>query len=216
MLNLQWIKMLNSKTSKRYSWDDVKVQYYDNDKKIYISYDKEYEILFRRMDEASLTMVSYVAGVYQSPEQNLADLADFIRTEVKNVHLQAAMLGRGGRGMMTQSDWGKVGSILKREYGFINNLIDDFYYGTITVGQLRARLQAYSNKANYTYHLMRAKAQKGAGRVRYMRVLNAKESCPTCPPKAGKWGDFESLELGLPADGNDACGSFCKCTVIFE
>mgnify|MGYP005825468063 CR=1 FL=1 len=105
-----------------------------------------------------------------------------MRELTKQTYIDQYVLGRGGRAQMTQSDWGKLGALVKRQYQFLQGMAYDAAAGTMTGAQMEARAGLYARGANAAYEMASASA---AG-------------IPRLPC--------------YPADGNSVCKSNCKCT----
>ena len=98
-------------------------------------------------------------------------------------YIQLGILGRGGRDQMTQSDWGRIGQMLRSQYGYLDGFMDEIANGNLTEGQIRSRLNMYYESAQSSYETMNA----------ITRGLN-----------------FRDLPA-YPADGTTICLTNCKC-----
>ena len=105
-----------------------------------------------------------------------------IRDRLKSVYLAEYMLGRGGKRAMTQVDYGRVGALLKTQYGFLRAFAMDVQAGTMTEAQIAARTQMYHDSAIQAFERGKAVAYGG-----------------------------ELALPAYPADGLTRCRSSCKC-----
>ena len=148
-----------------------------------------------------------------------------MRTELKTVHGAQFVLGRGGLGNMTQSDWGKLGANLRQQYGYLN----DFANQTIanpqwSEGRIAARAQMYLEASSASFEQGRSRGvgtpslpqYPGDGNTQcltnckcYWRIvskatewhcywtLQAAEHCPDCVENAGKWNPLILPKINL-------------------
>jgi hypothetical protein len=65
------------------------------------------------------------------------------RKALKTAYIDQYVMGRGGRGQMTQSDWGRLGSLLKSQYQYLQGFAADLASGALTPAQATARASLY-------------------------------------------------------------------------
>ena len=136
------------------------------------------------------------------------------REQIKRTFIAQYMLGRGGRGSMTQADWGRCGAVLKKQYGFLARFEQDLIDGKLSEAQAKARLRMYFKASTQAYEQGKAHAQgvptlpayPGDGQTVCMSncqchweieegddewlctwTLGAAEHCPDCVANADKW-----------------------------
>jgi hypothetical protein len=73
------------------------------------------------------------------------------RERVKRAYLNEYMLGRGGRNVMTQADFGTVGRMLKDQYGYLRGFTQAMIDGELSEAQIAARTQLYFEGATYAH-----------------------------------------------------------------
>lgn len=112
---------------------------------------------------------------------------DALRQELKEEYIRQYLLGIGGRGNMTPTDWGSVGGSLVEQYRYLDrNVIP--YLDTMTEGQIRNRMAMYANSAREAFYRAQARAR-----------------------------GFDPNYLPyLPADGDTICLTRCKCQWDFH
>ncbi len=94
----------------------------------------------------------YIAGSITG-----AFLIKQIKDEVRDAAIIAYMVGRGGRGQMTQSDWGRVGNVIKDQYKFLDRLLKEL--PNLSSGQLKFRLSMYLNSTREAFERANEVAQ---------------------------------------------------------
>lgn len=132
---------------------------------------------------------------------------------IKSLHLNQAILGRGGVDRMTSGDYLRVGRELRSQYGYLRQFAIDLTTGKMTRAQFEARLDLYANASNVS---AAASQQQNSieGGARFMRRrLHAAESCPDCIEYAAR-GVVPIGSLPLPKQ-NCQCGANCRCTVEY-
>lgn len=107
-----------------------------------------------------------------------------VREEVKDLHVQAAVSGRGGRwDDMRFSDWGRVGQKVREQYGYADNFARELIEKDYSAAQIKNRLSLYADAASSSFE---------AGYV------------------ADKGVDPSVLGY-FPGDGTTDCRTRCKC-----
>lgn len=146
------------------------------------------------------------SGAITLPEWE-ASMRDFIRQE----YITAMELAKGGREFITQSDWGWMGSELKKQYQFLNNFAKDIAANPEAWmnGRLDARMNLYKESAySVLENAMRREAER-QGFDEERRILGATDKhCPDCLEAAAQ--GWQSIGT-LPAIGDSVCITNCKC-----
>lgn len=104
-----------------------------------------------------------------------------MRADVKSSFIDQYVMAHGGRGTMTQADWGRVGAMVKEQYRYLDGFAKAVADDTLTEAQIRARAGMYHDSSVQAY-------EKAAARVRGVPDLPA-----------------------YPGDGSTACHSNCRC-----
>lgn len=121
-----------------------------------------------------------------SGDSTISDFESAMRQHVRDVHLAEYTLGRGGRAVMTQADYGRTGYYLRDQYGYLRKFRDEIAAGTLTDEQIKARARLYTEDAIGAFERGRKAAFEGAG-VEYLKYVTAGERvCPVCKPDNGK------------------------------
>lgn len=135
------------------------------------------------------------------------------RSELKITYLDQYMIARGGRKVMTQSDYGRVGGFLREQFQYLNALAESVAKGEISEAQLRTRSQMYINSSVKAFEAGKVASYSGlklpavpgqdseclsnckcrwqisetAKEWRCTWIRTAAESCPTCRQRAAEW-----------------------------
>ena len=134
---------------------------------------------------------------------------------IKETHLLGAALEKGGWNQLTQSDFGRVGQIIRGEYAYFNNLVKQLESGEQKLnGTLDTRMRLYGQAGRDTYHVFETEDRFVQGFDEERRILNGRDNCKTskqrigCREEAAKM--WVPIGTGTPV-GSCTCLSFCRC-----
>jgi len=133
--------------------------------------------------------------------------------EIKDGWIVSSNIGRGGREMMTQADWGRTGGRLQYEYSKLREFAEQINMGNLTDAEIMARAQLYANATRLGYWDGLTSAKMGVGFTHEQRFLNPAEHCEDCV----MYADMGIQPIGsLPEPGEASqCGRNCKCTKVY-
>lgn len=83
-------------------------------------------------------------------------LADSRKT-IKTTFVDEYCLAHGGRGTMTQADWGRVGAMVKKQYGYFQKFAEDVQDG-ISEARLVQRAQMYVDAGTQAFERGRSES----------------------------------------------------------
>jgi hypothetical protein len=152
---------------------------------------------------------------YAKGSISLAQFEIEMRDLIKSGHIVAASVGRGGRIRMTQADWGKVGSRLKKEYGYLGRFVRKLEKGTLAKPFTANRAKKYSSSIVMSYHEMALQEQTldSVSDVKVRLIQHSKEGCEECTADAAEgWMAVEDFTL----IGERLCQNFCLCDAEFS
>ena len=157
----------------------------------------------------STSRVQAIGDDLISDKISLREWAYTTAKELKTLHLQQYMLGRGGAAAMTNRDNGLVGATLKDEYKFLKQFQRDIKKGDLSIEQFKARLDLYVASSQSSYEMGRRESHKADGFTLEKRIKTAAESCADCIGYAAQsWQPIGTL----PSIGADCqCKANCKC-----
>jgi hypothetical protein len=137
-----------------------------------------------------------------------------MRENIKQIHLYSAAAGKGGWAQLTQSDLGRVGRELQKQYGFLDKFARGLENGTIkNDGRVLPRARLYGSQGRGTFHLAEREEKKAAGFRQERSVLGAAEHCSDCVAEANRgWVPIGSIK----PIGQRQCGGNCKCRIVYR
>jgi hypothetical protein len=150
----------------------------------------------------------------QQGQISLADWQLGMRGKVKVVHNAQAAIAKGGWGLMTPSDWGRVGSITKKQYAFLQRFAIDIETGKQKLnGNFLRRAGMYADASRGTgQDIARVEADK-KGLSEERRIRFPGDSCETCIDQAKVgWQPLGTLNR----IGDSECRTNCRCVFEFR
>ena len=154
-----------------------------------------------------------LAEALRGRQVSLADWEVAMRRHVKNTQLNAVAMERGGYANMTPSDFGRVGQIVREQYGYLKGFAADIASGKQKLdGTLARRASLYSQSARNSYY--RSKAANATGKVTHqMSVRSARDSCWQCRELDRKV--FRIDDASFPLPGRRVCNHNCQCHLTY-
>lgn len=202
--------MGRTRTDPRYVYDVRLLQYRDTQTGRIVKQSTVEQVVEDRITDGFETLKDYAAAIIDGNAGSVADFETAFLTELRNSHAQCLMVGKGGRANVTQADWGRLGSVLRSEYGFARGLIDDIVSGRVSRAQMEARLDMYANKVYHSFWNGKTSQARESGFDQERRVLRPAEHCDPCVDYAAMgWQPIGTMPD--PADGSTPCGSRDKC-----
>lgn len=137
-----------------------------------------------------------------------------VREAIKAAHIQAAIIGHGGRAGMDSAKYGQVGQALRREYSYLQSFARDLLGGIVSPPMALARIGLYAQSVRGSYWLGAEARQQEQGYSLMRRILDEQaQHCVDCLAYAARG----IVPLGsVPMPGKRcACGARCRCRVQF-
>jgi len=144
----------------------------------------------------------------------LAEWRAQMMVQVKTAHTAAAAAARGGWAQMSQSDWGAVGQLIKRQYQYLENFAQEIASGKQKLdGRLLTRAKMYAEAPRGTFEQIARRMAANKGMTEERRVLGFAEHCIGCTEQAALgWQPIGTL---API-GSQECRSHCQCHYEFR
>ena len=113
-------------------------------------------------------------NLFRNQQISVADLQLQMRDHIKDVHLNAAITAVGGRDQMTQADWGRVGQLIKGQYGYLDNFAEELAGGLAVTAAVLTRMKMYTEAAVGTHERFMTRRFANAGYDLERSVLDAR------------------------------------------
>jgi hypothetical protein len=125
----------------------------------------------------TLTEKMYIGDV------TIGGYEETMRAMIRELHSAVASIAKGGWDNMTQSDWGKIGAPVKRQYRYLHGFMQDISDNreNIPLGTIQRRARMYGDAAGSMTNEMQA-------------------------------GDIRPYLPWIPRDGSTDCLMSCKCS----
>lgn len=166
-------------------------------------------------DLAGLNAVTdNLAAEYRAGRMSLVQWRLEMMTVVKHVQMGAATLAKGGRAQMQPADYGRVGQLVREQYGFLEQWVTDIASGTAPIdGRLSSRARLYVAAGRPTYVAIRAADVEDAGYDQERSILGVAEHCPLCIAEDAKGWQRRGEMLPI---GDRQCGNNDRCAVEYR
>jgi hypothetical protein len=137
-----------------------------------------------------------------------------MREAIKAAHIQAAIVGHGGRTGMSSSDYGRVGQRLRQEYAYLQNFALDMLEQRMSAPMAMARASLYAQSVRGSFWEGGAIRQEKQGFSLMKRLLDAQaQHCEDCLAYASR-GIVPIGSVPLPGQ-RCACRARCRCGVQY-
>jgi len=137
-----------------------------------------------------------------------------VREALKLTHVQAAIIGNGGKDTMVQADWGRIGQRLRVEYAYLQGFARDLLDGRVSPAMALARISLYAQAVRGSYWEGATIRQGKQGYSLMRRILDSQaKHCQDCLDYAAR-GVVPMGSLPLPGQ-RCACRSNCRCSVKY-
>jgi hypothetical protein len=154
-----------------------------------------------------------LAEALRGRQVSVADWEVAMRRHIKNTHLNAIAMERGGWANMTPADYGRAGQIIREQYGYLKGFAGDIASGKQRPdGTLGVRAKLYTQAGRNSYY--RSKAVNMSGKVTHqMSVRSARDSCWQCIDLDRKVFRIDDSSFVLP--GRRVCNHNCQCHIAY-
>lgn len=137
-----------------------------------------------------------------------------VREAIKAAHLQAAMIGHGGRAGMGAAEYGRIGQRLRQEYAYLQGFALDLLEQRSSAPMALARISLYAQsvRGSFWEGASIRKEQQGFGLMQ--RILDPMaQHCSDCVGYASR-GIVPIGSVPLPGQ-RCACRARCRCSVRY-
>lgn len=138
-----------------------------------------------------------------------------VRQAIKEAHLQAAIIGNGGRNNMGNAEYGRIGQRLRQEYTYLQGFASDLLGQRVSTPMALARIKLYAQSVRGSFWEGTSIRQESEGYSLMRRKLDAQANhCQDCLDYAAR--GFVSIG-SVPLPGQRcACRARCRCSVEYK
>jgi len=138
-----------------------------------------------------------------------------VREALKTAHIQATVLGHGGRDRLGAAEYGRIGQRLRSEYAYLQKFARDLLDGRVSAPMALARVQLYAESVRGSYWEGTTIRRERQGYSLMRRVLDpGAQHCDDCIAFASR-GIVPIGSLPLPGQ-RCACRARCRCSVEYK
>lgn len=162
--------------------------------------------------DASSQVMRAISQQLRDGEIGLAEWQISMMQQIKTTHLASGAMQKGGWQQMTQSDFGRVGRIVRNEYGHLRDLAELIASGEQKLdGTLLRRAALYGQQGRPTYLTFwdGTAIQRGFDEER--SILQPAEHCSECVSEDAKGFRKIGQKNGMIPIGRRICRSNDRC-----
>lgn len=141
-----------------------------------------------------------------------AEMREYLRLQYE----QAMILAKGGREFVTQSDWGYEGSLLKKQYQYLDGFAQDIANNPdkwLTGNNMLNRMNLYKDSAYTALEDFQQRKFEQLGFTEEKNDLGDADHCDDCLQETSRgWVSIGEL---VPI-GDRQCQVRCKCTMRYR
>lgn len=136
-----------------------------------------------------------------------------MRERITTIHLYSAAAAKGGWAQMTSADFGRVGQVVRSEYGHLERFAAQIEAGKPLDGIFLRRVDQYVQSGRRTYELTRRASMRELGFTEARSVLHPADHCDECVREA-ELGYRDVADI-VPV-GERQCLRNCRCTIEYR
>jgi hypothetical protein len=137
-----------------------------------------------------------------------------VREALKPAHIQATMVGAGGKTALSQADYGRIGQKLRSEYSYLQKFASSLLADGLSAPMALARIGLYAESIRGSFWEGTAIRQGKQGYSLMQRILDSQAAhCQDCLDYAAR-GIVAIGSLPMPGQ-RCACRARCRCSVRY-
>lgn len=137
-----------------------------------------------------------------------------VREALKPAHIQATMVGAGGKAALSQADYGRIGQKLRSEYAYLQKFASSLLANGLSAPMALARIGLYAESIRGSFWEGVSIRQQRQGYSLMQRILDSQAAhCQDCLDYAGR-GIVSIGSLPMPGQ-RCACRTRCRCSVRY-
>jgi len=204
--------VLSTRMDAAWSYDRNTGRYRD-EKGRFLSQASVEKLVDGRIDKLESSL-KRITNMLNSGNITLDQWEGSIREAIKGAHIQAAIVGHGGKGNMGSNEYGRIGQRLRSEYAYLQRFALDLLEQRVSPAMALARIGLYARSVRSTYWEGTAIRQQDQGYSLIKRVLDAQaQHCQSCVDYAAR-GIVPIGTVPMPGIRCE-CRSRCRCSVLF-
>lgn len=204
--------VLSARMDAAWSYDRVTGRYRDERGK-FLSKASVGQLVDKRIDKLESLLKRYTR-MLGNGQITLDQWQGSVREAIKSAHIQAAIIGYGGREAMGSAEFGRIGQRLRLEYGYLQNFVRDLLSNRVSTPMAMARIGLYAQSVRGSYWQGTELREQKRGFSLMRRKLDAQaQHCQDCLDYAAR-GIVPIGSLPMPGQ-RCACGARCKCSIEY-
>lgn len=199
-------------STSRYEWNAPATRYRDKRTRRFVSRAEVRAEIDRQLAKAQARM----AEISQQLREGTISLATWtaeMRAVLKEIHLVSAAAAKGGWAQVSQADYGRVGSLIREQYHFLENFAGQIVDGQVLDGRFLRRVALYAQGGRRTYHRIERGVMDASDFAEERSILHPADHCGECVAEAKRgWQAIGSI---IPI-GERTCLGGCRCTMSYR
>jgi hypothetical protein len=192
---------------------DRRIGRYRDDRGRFLSKESVGKLVDSRIDQLEANLRRYTRMLADG-NLTLDQWQGSVREAIKNAHIQAALIGYGGKDEMGPAEYGRIGQRLRAEYTYLQGFARDLLDGRISNPMALARVGLYAQSVRGSYWQGTELRQQQQGFSLMKRKLDGQaQHCQDCLDYAAR-GIVPIGTLPLPGQ-RCACRARCRCSIEY-
>jgi len=192
---------------------DRRIGRYRDDRGRFLSKEAVGKLVDSRIDQLEANLRRYTRMLADG-NLTLDQWQGSVREAIKNAHIQAALIGYGGKDEMGSAEYGRIGQRLRAEYTYLQGFARDLLDGRISNPMALARIGLYAQSVRGSYWQGTELRQQQQGFSLMKRKLDGQaQHCQDCLDYAAR-GIVPIGTLPLPGQ-RCACRARCRCSIEY-
>lgn len=195
-----------------FGWSENAARFYDRRTGRFVSRDTIRLALDDVIDLAGVEARD-LSELLRAGKIDLAEWQRGMREIVKTTMLDAEALAHGGRGQLTQSDYGRVGAAVREQYRYLDGFTEEIRNGLPLDGRFLNRAAMYAKASRPFFHEEQSDLLADAGYTRERSILHAAEHCAECVDQSAL--GWVLIGTAIPI-GDRECLANDRCTMQYQ
>jgi hypothetical protein len=192
---------------------DRRIGRYRDDRGRFLSKESVDKLVDSRIDQLEANLRRYTRMLADG-NLTLDQWQGSVREAIKNAHIQAALIGYGGKDEMGPAEYGRIGQRLRAEYTYLQGFARDLLDGRISNPMALARVSLYAQSVRGSYWQGTELRQQQQGFSLMKRKLDGQaQHCQDCLDYSAR-GIVPIGTLPLPGQ-RCACRARCRCSIEY-